>query len=375
MKRLLSGFSVSVSVLLSFVAATGVQADVVTLHDGREVEGKVERRGGGRLLVRGRFGEVLVDERDVAKVEHTATADELYALERRQTNLDDPDALRRLAAWCVGQGLKTEAHGLEVRADELEAAQHRARLEALAERRRAALAEKRAQAGDDAEAIYQVARWAEAQGHTRAEVDALLREALLADPTHEKARLAAELRRLQQDALAARDAALDALTAARAELARAEGQRRAVEARETAVGAREAAVAGKEATIDDRLADAGKARDEAARLRDAADLAARKAAVAEGSARDLERQAQALRDEALALRNAAYGGPIVVSGGGPFVGGNGSCGPQGSQGGLYQPPQGGGLYQPPCPQPAPAPVAATPPGGAFDAGLRARGVR
>ena len=362
MKRL--GLSLFVSLLLSFAAAGSVQADVVTLHDGRRVEGKVERRGGGRLLIRGRFGEVLVDERDVAKVEHTATADELYALERRQTDLEDPDALRRLAAWCVGQGLRTEAHGLEVRADELEAAQHRARLEALAERRRVALAEKRAQAGDDAEAIYQVARWAEAQGHTRAEVDALLREALLADPTHEKARLAAELRRLQQDALAARDAALDALTAARAELARAEDQRRAIEARETTVGAREAAVAGKEATIDDRLADAGKARDDAARLRDQADLAARKAAVAEGAARDLERQAQALRDEALALRNAAYGGPVVVSGGG---GGNGECGPPGSQGGLYQPPQGGGLHQPLCPQPAP--------NDAFDAGLRARGVR
>lgn len=247
------------------------RADTVRLKDGQVLEGKVTERDRRTIVVHARYGEVVVARDDVASITRGVTPDDEYEVELRVTVLDDPDDVERLARWCRERGMTRRALDLEERARALR--EEAARLAAEEEARaRAAILEARREGVRDGEGIYRLALWAEGEGYARAVVERLLREALLADPQHAKARVADELRRSQAAAAAALAEAQRARDAAQGELAAARAARREAEAREAAAEALQARLAEAERTIDARL-------DEARRR--------------EANARDHEQQARA----------------------------------------------------------------------------------
>lgn len=316
-------------------AGTAARADVVHLKGGQTLEGRVEPVEGGRLRVIGRFGEVVVDRAAVAKIDRQPTLDEAYAQERALANLEEPGDLEQLSLWCRERGMLGEAQALMGRAGAIRAARERARLEALERQRQAALAERRKQADGDGEALYQLARWAEAERYGAAVVDALLREALLADPEHARARVAAELRRLEAEALADRQAAARTLDRAEGELAEAEATGRRAAAREAEADALAAKLKDREETIDDRLREAAARLEQARQAEARAFERERRAALAEERAIAREREATLLRDQAARLAV-----PTAGCCAGPCTHGQGGGGGR-RAGGFIAPPDGG----------------------------------
>ncbi|MCO5170347.1 MAG: hypothetical protein M9894_28760 [Planctomycetes bacterium] len=241
--------------------AGAARADTVTLVDGRTLVGRALVKPDGRVVVSGPYGESTVDRWDVVRIERGPTVEDRFQAEAARHAPGDPDGLLALAGWCHDNGLSGRARQLEAEA---------ARIVALreAERRAAALAHRRAVAGDDADAIFEVARWAEREGYEREVVERLLREALLRDPQHAGAAAALDLRRREAAMEAARreaerQAALAAADRARAERARAEADaaRRAADARLAQAAARERAAQAREREAQ--------AREAAARQREA----------------------------------------------------------------------------------------------------------
>jgi hypothetical protein len=259
------------------LGAAGVaRGDTITLVDGRVLEGRATRTANGRVVIKVRLGEVTVDARDVVKIEAGATLDERYEAARAGCDLSDPDDLERLAAWCHDNGLVGRARALAADAGRLRAEQEAAR-------RAAELASRRAAAGKDAAALYQTARWAEAESYGDGVVEALLREALLADPEYARAQVALELRAKQVEA----DRQL-ALARERAE-EQAEEARRAATERAAAEEERARAAAARQ-EADARLAAAQADQAAAAARRAEAEAAA---AAAEEQRRLAEAQAEA----------------------------------------------------------------------------------
>lgn len=220
------GWVVVACALLGSVA----RADTVTLRDGRVLEGRVARLADGRYVVTTRFGRTEVAAMDVLRVTSGATADEDYEAQRVLAG-EDPDALEALGAWCRAHGMASRA-----RQHELEAATLRA--ERQAELRAEALRSRRAKLADgDGAGLYDLARWAEVEGYPAQVVDGLIREALLADPEHAKARVAAELRAREAEVARAEETARDLVAAADAQLLLA------LQARDEAAAMREKATA------------------------------------------------------------------------------------------------------------------------------------
>lgn len=303
-------------VTLALGAAGAARADTVVLADGRTLVGRALVRADGSVVVSGPYGQTTVDRWDVVRIERGPTLEDRFQAEAARHVPGDPDGLLALADWC-------HQHGLGARARQLEAEADRIRVAREAERRAVALAHRRALAGDDADRIYEVARWAEREGYERDVIERLLREALLHDPQHAAAQAALDLRRREAAIEAARreaerQAALAAADRARAERARAEAD-----------AARRAA--------DARLAEA-QARERAAQARE------REAQAREAQAREREAEAWRREAEAAAARSNEVW-PLVI------VGGGAAC-----------PPARGNVRarQPRSPRAAPPPQAAPP---------------
>lgn len=258
----------ALAALLLFALPPATRADVVTLRDGRVLEGRVVQRRAGVLAIVSPLGQIEVREAEVLNIRREPTADERYESRKASTDLDDPDALERLALWAREQGLSGRARDLEQRAaairerraqarHEAELAERRARAEAEAAAREAALRQRRLALGaGDAPALYALARWAEGEGYPASVVDRLLREALLADPQLAQARVAVELREQQAAGRADRQAAAQELVRAAATRQRAdqaEADARTHEARlqvvETDLLTRQAAVERRERQV------------------------------------------------------------------------------------------------------------------------------
>ncbi|MHC4829437.1 MAG: hypothetical protein ACYTFT_03640 [Planctomycetota bacterium] len=249
-------------------------ADTVKLKDGRTIEGEVTQRDAETYEIATRFGTVVVPAEEVISIEAGVTRDQLFAAQVDAAHMDDPLSIDQLAAWCEQNGFRTEAKAFTRQARMLRIEQ---RLAALAPR--------------DAEGLYEVAMWAQAESYEAEIVDGLLGQALLANPEHQRARVATELRRLEaeakQDRLAAKaarfegEAFMQEATVARTE-AQAE-QRRAKELREQ--------LEEQERTIQARL-------ERARRSEEEAEAAAKRA-------RQAERDAEAYRAQAQAEWNAA----------------------------------------------------------------------
>lgn len=276
------------ALLLALIGAPA-RADLIRLRSGQLIDGKVTHRDSRRVVVQARYGEVVLDAREVLSIETRPTVDEEFEVEARLTVMDDPDDVERLAAWSAARGMLSKANELQARAAALrEEAARRAAEERARAMSAALLARRQALLPGDGEGLYRLAMWAEGEGYAQEVVDRLLRESLLADPANARARVAEELRRKQAEANEALAAAERSRTQATRELERAEALRREAEAREANARAREARVAAAEATIDMRLE---AARDAEARAR-----------ASEGRARELEARARAEAEQAAAIR-------------------------------------------------------------------------
>lgn len=305
-----SARSLAAVAALSLLTLLPARADVVLMKDGRILEGQVVERPGGKLSIVSRFGEVELRRADVLEVRRQPTADELYAAQRDQVDLDDPDAVERLALWAREQGMSGRARDLEARAEalrarraaarrEAEAAERRARAEAEAAARAAALRQRRLALGaGDAEGLYALARWAEGEAYPASDVERLLREALLADPQLARARVALELRAQQEAARGARQSAEADRREAGRELSEARATTRRAEAAEREALAHQARLRAQETDLQARH-DAVARRERQVEADAARALADRQAAQAERW--EAERERAQVRDQLVAL--------------------------------------------------------------------------
>lgn len=285
-------------------------ADTVHLKNGGVIEGEVEPAGKDRVRVRNRFGTIELKKAEIERIGDEPSQEERFEALRAKTDADDPEALERLAQWCREQGMSSRGRDLDARAARLreqkaeerraaEAAARRAQAEAEAARRAARLSERRlALAAGDADGLYALAMWAEGEGYAAADVERLLREALLADPQKAAPRVALELRKQEAEARAAREAAAAARKAAEGELERARAERAEAEALRARMAAREVQLA---ASLEAAAASERQARGELEQARRDAQKAAFERQEAARERQAIQEQLYALERERAAL--------------------------------------------------------------------------
>ncbi len=287
-------------------AASSASGDIVTLVDGRRIEGDLVETDDG-LVLRARYGEVALDRADVLLVEHKETLEQELARQKAALDPTDPDALGALATWCRAKKLLGEARALEARRATILRERAEAVREAERQLREAVFARRRAEAGDDPVAVFAMARWAEGQGYGRGPTEALLREVLALDPAHEGALGYFARRAAEEKAQAEREATFAAWRAAERRLeaaAEAEEERRDAIARaeqrrvdaETAAVQRQAELADREQALRVQQAEL--------EARAAADQAAAWAAERERAAAQAAWEQQRRCDEEEARRRA-----------------------------------------------------------------------
>jgi hypothetical protein len=206
---------------VALVALLGAaSADEVILANGGSITGRVDEAG-DEVVIHVEGGLLRFRRREVVRIERAPLPADLYAERAAATDPNDPEALRKLAAYATELGLGAIARSLHSTADGVEL-----------ERRVAAIPPA------DAVGFRELARWARARGLGR-EVERFLYErataADLSDGESQAAlfRLAEEERRERQAAdLVAIDRAAREAEAVRyeAEAARYEAERARAEA-------------------------------------------------------------------------------------------------------------------------------------------------
>ncbi len=214
------------------LGAATAHADEVSLTDGGRLEGTVVFTDGDSVTLLVPLGSVEIPRKEIREIRLGPTREQRYVERARATDLDDPESVRALAAWCRREGLLERARRLEETARGIELEQR--------------LREAEPQGAD---AVFGVALWARAHGAPASLVRRLLERVLQFDGEHAGAREAlaaiereaAERRRRKEEAakrLAERKRAREELERVRRQLA--ELRRRVAEqARELAQARRD----------------------------------------------------------------------------------------------------------------------------------------
>lgn len=109
-------------VVAAVVAAAPVaaRADILHLKNGGKLEGVIQGEEKGVVLLKTRFGMQRVKRIDIARIEKTETAQQIY--ERKRAELDDTDAgaTFELAQWCRSRTLTRQYRELLVATIELD---------------------------------------------------------------------------------------------------------------------------------------------------------------------------------------------------------------------------------------------------------------
>lgn len=117
------------------LAGSAAQADVLHLVNGRQIEGRVVSRTAEGVQVEVAGGVILVPTAQVKRVEERLAPQDELAVRAARTDMGDPEAVARLAAWASQRALGAEARQLEALADglllERKVEEARARADAL----------------------------------------------------------------------------------------------------------------------------------------------------------------------------------------------------------------------------------------------------
>lgn len=87
-------------------------ADVVHLTNGRLIEGRVVESRQGKVHIEVQGGRIVLPASSIDHIEDCATPEEEYARRARATNMNDSEAVARLASWASARGLGEQANHL-----------------------------------------------------------------------------------------------------------------------------------------------------------------------------------------------------------------------------------------------------------------------
>jgi hypothetical protein len=86
--------------LLFVCFCSTLSADVITLKDGRKVEGEIVSQDSTKVTIKTKYGPVEFLMSDVAEIERKKTTDQIYKEMVDKTNPKDPKQLMELVKWC-----------------------------------------------------------------------------------------------------------------------------------------------------------------------------------------------------------------------------------------------------------------------------------